>query len=191
MLFLYVVSWLVIQLEETQALRASLKSTLHHDLQLSVTWWDKSGMFSWRLCDSTDKTLSRGTGWSLLSLTSSWALPSPVTCDKTAACRRKEKKNLSSSATQTLYASLTFSPFESPKDSLRRKVGWPRFNDLSTLSKIAFNLTLMASDKCPGWLQERSVLIRRLPVVSHLVCSLFYKCHCHILLNICLSFLGW
>lgn len=102
-----------------------------------------------------------------------------------------KKKKLSSSATQTLYASLTFSPFESPKDSLRRKVGWPRFNDLSTLSKIAFNLTLMASDKCPGWLQERSVLIRRLPVVSHLVCSLFYKCHCHILLNICLSFLGW
>lgn len=33
-LLLYVVSWLVIQLEETEALRASLKSTLHHDLQL-------------------------------------------------------------------------------------------------------------------------------------------------------------
>lgn len=118
-----------------------------------------------------------------------YLLLSHVTKQQPAGERKKKK--LSSSATQTLYASLTFSPFESPKDSLRRKVGWPRFNDLSTLSKIAFNLTLMASDKCPGWLQERSVLIRRLPVISHLVCSLFYKCHCHILLNICLSFLGW
>lgn len=34
MLLLYVVSWVVIQLEEMKVLRASLKSTLHHDLQL-------------------------------------------------------------------------------------------------------------------------------------------------------------
>uniref|UniRef100_UPI003AAF95E8 coiled-coil domain-containing protein 13 n=1 Tax=Centroberyx gerrardi TaxID=166262 RepID=UPI003AAF95E8 len=34
MLLLYSVPWLVIQLEETEALRAALRSTLHHDLQL-------------------------------------------------------------------------------------------------------------------------------------------------------------
>lgn len=118
MLFLYVVSWLVIQLEETRALRASLKSTLHHDLQLSVTWWDKSGMFSWRLCDSTDKTLTRETGWSLLSLTSSWALPSPVTCDKTAACRRKEKKKTSPLQPHKHYMHLWLSLHLSPRKTV-------------------------------------------------------------------------
>lgn len=110
---------------------------------------------------------------------------------QTAACRRKKKKKTLLFSHTNIICISDFLSIWAPKDSLWRKVGWPRFNDLSTLSRIAFNLTLMASDKCPEWLQERSALIRRLPVVSHLVCSLFYKCHCHILLNICLSFLGW
>lgn len=59
---------------------------------------------------------------------------------------------------------------------------------LSTLSSRAFDLTLMASDKCSYWLQECLTLIGFPPMVSYLVCLLFYKCHCHILLNLCMYF---
>lgn len=109
----------------------------------AVTWWDKSSMFSCRLCDSLDKTLTRGTGWSLLNLTSSWALPSPVTCDK----QQPAGNRLSSSATQTSCRSPSFSSFE-PSRHLWC-AGWPQFNHLSSLRSRSFNLTLMAPDKCP------------------------------------------
>lgn len=77
----------------------------------AVTWWEKSSMFFCRVCDSPDKTLTRGTGWSLLNLTSNWTPPSPVTCDK----QQPAGNTLFSSATQTSFGSLSFSPIEPSK----------------------------------------------------------------------------
>lgn len=144
----------------------------------AVTWWDKSSMFRCRLCDSPDKTLTRRTGRSLLNLMSSWALPSPVTCDK----QQPAGSRLSPSAAQTSYGSTSFSLFK-----FSETVCDGSFVRSAALRR-AFSLSLMALDKHSYWLQTCLTLKGCLPMVLYLVCSLFYKCHCHILLNLSVSF---
>lgn len=79
----------------------------------TLQWHDETSQacFSCRLRGCPDKTLTRGTGWSLLNLTSSWALPSPVTCNK----QQPTENRLSPSARQTAYGSPSFSSFEPSK----------------------------------------------------------------------------
>ena len=133
-LLLCVFSSLVTQLEGKWGAEGSAKE--HSPPRpAALQWHDETSQacFSCRLFGSPDKTLTRGTGWSLLKLTSSWALPSPVTCDK----QQPTENRLSPSATQTTHWN--------PR---RRLVDVCFFFCV----RWALNLTLMAPDKCSYWL---------------------------------------
>uniref|UniRef100_A0A3B5ASA1 Coiled-coil domain containing 13 n=1 Tax=Stegastes partitus TaxID=144197 RepID=A0A3B5ASA1_9TELE len=112
MLLVYVVSRLVIQLEETGPLRASLKSTLHHGLQLcSDVMRQVKHVFLQALGQHRQDT-NQGKWLVPAQPHFQLSLPSPVTCDK----QQPAGNRLSCSATQTSYGCLTSKPSKTACD---------------------------------------------------------------------------
>lgn len=139
----------------------------------AVTWWDKSSMFCCRLCDSLDKTVSRGTGQFLLNHMSSWALPSPVTCDK----QQSAENRLSSSATQKSYGFLSSNLYSLRQLCVFGYLEEMSFRPIPNDTRQAFLL-----------IAERFGLKRMSSHCFASLCLLLYKCHCHILLHLSMSF---
>lgn len=177
MLLLYVVSWLVIQLEVMEAPMASLKRILHQNLRLrsdvmrpvkhvslQALWQPRPDTKQWK-----------------------WLVPAQphVQLSTTFSCPAWRKQARLFCHTDIIQISFFFSIW-TLNDSLwwfLCAFRWPQFNQSSTLSSRAFNLTLMASDKCSYQLQKCLMLTGCLPIVSYFVYLLFYTFHCHLLLN--------
>lgn len=178
-LLLCVVFWLVISLEETEALRASLKSTLQHDLQLCSDVMRQVKHVLLQALWQRRQDTKQG-NWSLPAQPHVQLSPT-FSCHmwQTAACRKQ--------ALLLRHTNIWIYRF-SPHLKWFKTLCGGSFVRSAILRKRAFSLSLMALDKHSYWFQKCLTLKGWLPMVLHLVCLLFYKCHCHILLNLSVSF---